>query len=55
MFNPNRLYVQRGRRLFAVPKPLGLADKIAARSNVTGNWQRSIMPMVRTARVIRNG
>lgn len=30
--------VQRGRRLFAVPKPLDRAERIAARTNCRGNW-----------------
>lgn len=35
---PTQLYVKRGRRLFAVPRPQGLADRIAAHSNTRGNW-----------------
>ena len=48
-----RQYVRRGLRLFAVPRPQGLADRIAARSNVRGNWDR-IMQEHKTARVISN-
>lgn len=33
---------QRGRRLFAVPKVLDRAERIAARSNIEGNWRRKI-------------
>ena len=32
--------IQRGRRLFAVPKPLDRAERIASRSNVRGNWSK---------------
>lgn len=32
--------IHHGRRLFAVPKTLGLADRIASRSNVPGNWNK---------------
>lgn len=32
--------IQRGRRLFAVPKTLDRAERIASRSNVRGNWSK---------------
>lgn len=33
-----RVLVKRGRRWFAVPKPLGLADRLAAQTQLRGNW-----------------
>lgn len=30
--------IKRGRRLFAVPKVLDRAERIASRTNVRGNW-----------------
>ena len=46
-------YVKRGNRLFAVPRPQGIADRIAAQSNVRGNWGK-VMTHNRRARVIAN-
>ncbi len=46
-------YVQRGNRLFAVPRPQGIAERIAARSNITGNWQRGVMTQGGQGRVVR--
>ena len=45
--------VRIGDRLFAVRKDLGLADRIARRSSVRGNWTQ-IMQEHKTARVMRN-
>ena len=33
-------YVKRGNRLYAVPRPQGIADRIAAQSNVRGRHDR---------------
>lgn len=44
---------QRGARQFAVPKSLSLTDRIAARTNLRGNWE-SLMQHHRTARVVLN-
>lgn len=40
-------------RLYAVPKVLSLTDRIAARTNLRGNWQE-VMTTHKTARVILN-
>lgn len=40
-------------RLYAVPKVLSLTDRIAARTNMRGNWQE-VMTAHKTARVILN-
>lgn len=45
--------VQRGLRRFAVPKQLGLADRIAMRTQCRGNWDRVISHNA-TARLVRN-
>lgn len=45
--------VRRGRRLFAVPKPLSLTDRIANTTRCTGNWQRVVQHNA-SARLIRN-
>ena len=39
--------------LYAVRKDMGIADSIAARSSVRGNWNR-VMQEHKTARVMRN-
>lgn len=44
---------QRGRRFFAVPKVMTLTDRVAARTNLRGNWQK-VMTHNRTAHVILN-
>lgn len=48
-----RLVKRVGGRFIAVPKSLGRADRIAARSNIRGNWQK-VETWNRTARVIYN-
>lgn len=40
LFNSHRQYVKVGRRMFAVPRPLGLADRIASQTQVRTNWVR---------------
>lgn len=44
---------QRGRRQFAVPKVLSLTDRVAAKTNLRGNWDK-VMTHHRTARVVLN-
>lgn len=45
--------VRRGRRQFAVPQKLSLTDRIAATTNLRGNWQ-AILSHHKTGRVILN-
>lgn len=45
--------VKIGTRYFAVKKDLGRADRIAAQSNVRGNWQKC-MQHNKHARVMTN-
>lgn len=45
--------VRRGRRLFAIPKPLTLAERVANASRVKSSWERIITHNA-TAREIRN-
>lgn len=46
--------VKHGRRMFAVPKPMGLAERIAARTDqLRGNWG-AIERMPKGSRVIIN-
>lgn len=53
-FMHGRWLERRGGRYFALPREQSNADRIAAKSNITGNWAR-IEQTHRTARVIRNG
>lgn len=43
----------RGRRLFAIPKPLTLAERVANQSRVKSSWDK-IASHNATAREIRN-
>lgn len=45
--------IQRGRRQFAVPKPLSLTDRVAAATNLRGNWS-AIMRSQTSAKVVLN-
>lgn len=45
--------VKIGHRYFAIPKALDLAERIAAQTNLRGNWQK-VMTHNRTARIITN-
>lgn len=47
-------YVRRGNRLYAIPRQQSLTDRIAARTQRRGNWDR-VMTEHKTATVIRNG
>jgi hypothetical protein len=48
-----RTVIVRGRRHFAIPKPVGTAQAIAERTTLRGNWER-IETQPRGARVIIN-
>ena len=51
--SPMQIVTKRGRRLYTVPAALSLTDRIAAKSNVAGNWA-GILRMPKCSRVIIN-
>jgi len=53
-FMHGRWLERRGDRYFEVPRKQTNVDRIAAKSNIRGNWD-NVMTAHRTARVIRNG